>query len=211
MRAHVQEDRQTMRIAEETARIKQPGVQSGGLSDFPAHLHLPILPPDQQLVVDPRAKSKSKFGIVSLLIDSPASSAKVVHQVFSPVALRLFIPLIKSPQFCPYHYLLAAYQSDWDMVETLLPASSVETAPHFYNLACMYEQRLEEAQATSSEAWEWELRPIRRAMTEIIRNVGDFGLNVFTLRSSGYRIERVIRELHVRKGGPKRERVLQYG
>src|SRR5579859_4576390 len=129
--------------------------QRGESFEFPIHVRLSIVPSNYQFVLDP------KHGIVSLLIEHPIDGAKVIHQIFNAAALRLLVPIMKSPDFCPYDYLCAAYDSSWKELEMLLKAPELEEVPSFHDLSQRYRQRLEEAQEDVDE-WNALLRPIRR-------------------------------------------------
>jgi len=159
-----------------------PVIQEGKSFEFPIHLRLPILPSNCQLVLDP------EHGIVSLIIDHPAEGAKVLHQTFSPAALRLLVPILKAPDFCPYRYLLAAYDSNWRVLETLLKAPTVEAVPSFYNLSEIYQQRLDDAQQSNME-WDMLLRPTRRAIREIVSKMVIFEMKIINLSVHGYCIK----------------------
>ena len=76
-----------------------------GQPDALLHLSLTgLLPPDQQLVINPLIRTATLFSYTS-----QGDARIVAQQQFSPNGMRVLIPLLEAyPNYCPYEALLAA-------------------------------------------------------------------------------------------------------
>ncbi len=166
--------------------VHSANAERGG--DEPIHISLEdLLPAEQQVVVD------LKNRIVTLLYSDPLGRSKILtQQILSPKAIRVFIPLLKSPDYCPYEALRASIECPEEVLQKVLILPAIKSFEELQPFIDDYSQSLQDAQRQGSEAWEWEVRPIRRAIGDLMNSLLPFGLGVFSLRSSGYRLGRAI-------------------
>jgi len=95
-----------------------------------------------------------------LLAHEASNGASVLAQhVFSPNGMRVLVPLLQAyPDYCPYEVLLS----------TLFPLS------------------IDQCRKLLREAWDLSVRPVRRAIANIVVGFHSFGLKVYSLRGLGY-------------------------
>lgn len=100
---------------------------------------------------------------VTLLASTPDEDAHILaQQHFSPNGMRVLVPLLEAyPHYCPYEVLLAS----------LFSYTSDEARDHLQG------------------HWDSTIRPVRRAMNSLVPGLRAFGLQVHSIRSTGYLIE----------------------
>jgi hypothetical protein len=158
------------------------------------HLVLPFLPTGQLLAVD------FDLGILSLVQLQP--TCVLLNHTLTPNAMRLLILLLKSPNYCPFEYLIAALQAPEEVFRQVLLTPSLydRAVPEivlFHSLVEDYAKRID--LAVPGKEREWYLRQMRRFMTEVIAGVKHFDLSVFTLRTCGYGLQRVTSSVRLRQ------------
>ena len=95
-------------------------------------------------------------------LDAEPRSAKIEN--ISPSAIRLLIPLLQAyPNYCPYEVLLAQ----------------------------LYPISVEVVRRQLQEAREPTMRPLRRAISTLNADLHDFGLQMTSIHSRGYVLERL--------------------
>lgn len=81
---------------------------------------------------------------------------------FSPNGMRVLVPLLQAyPHYCPYEVLLAS----------------------------LFSYTPDEARVQLQDHWDSTIRPVRRAMNSLVPGLRAFGLQVHSIRSTGYLIE----------------------
>jgi hypothetical protein len=170
-------------------------VKSTDIAPTPlVHLILPFLPTGRLLAVD------LDLGILSLVQHQPA--CVLMNYTLTPNAMRLFILLLKSPNYCPFEYLIAALQAPEEVFRQVLltPSLHDRAIPEivlFHSLVEDYAKRID--LAVPGKEREWYLRQMRRFMTEVIAGVKHFDLSVFTLRTCGYGLQHVTSPIRLRQ------------
>jgi hypothetical protein len=122
--------------------------------------------------------------IISQLALSPPRI--VAQQIFSKPAMHLAVVLLAFPEECPYGSLLAALETDLELLcQWFSPPPHPQLHP-FVKRRDDYTALLQ--QADSSEKREMSLRYLRRCMTEVSARMPRLGLRVICLRSQGYQL-----------------------
>jgi hypothetical protein len=106
---------------------------------------------------------KPSLRTVTLMAITADEEAHLLEQQhFSPNGMRVLVPLLQAyPHYCPYEVLLAS----------------------------LFSYTPQQARDHLQGHWDSTIRPVRRAMNSLVPGLRAFGLQVHSIRSTGYLIE----------------------